>query len=256
MKYILLVVLFLSLKTAAQWKHYPQDFRHYHSAWFDSLRVYNIPPRSNSDSALVVNRTTGKFEMAKINGSGSGTVTSFTFTDGAGFDGTVNNATTTPTLSIIPSFSGLVASESSAFGAATIGNLLEYNAGTIGVNDAYMVALTSPSIILLKARFSRTGFEVPDANFTTLGTRQEGLYLLPDITANRTFDMFTGSGVQGHELYIYNSNTSGTFSWSFTGNTPKKGSDGSTVTTLVNGVLYHLLGVYVGSTATWLIVNQ
>lgn len=209
---------------------------------------------ANSDSALVWNRTTNEYEYAKING-GSG-VTSFAFTDGAGFDGTVTNPTTTPTLSIIPSFSGLVASESSAFGAATIGNLLEYNTGTIGVNDAYMVALTSPSIIQLKSRFRRTEYEVPDANFSTLSTRQEGLYVLPDITVNRTFDMFTGSGVQGHELYIYNGNTSGTFSWSFTGNIPKKGSDGSTVTTLVNGVLYHLLGVYVGSTATWVIVNQ
>jgi hypothetical protein len=138
-----------------------------------------------------------------------------------------------------------------------VGNLLELQVGTLQFNDAYMVGQTSPSIITLKSRFQRTVYQITDADFSTLSTRQEGLYLLPDITANRTFSLFAGSGVQGHEFYIYNANTSGSFSWSFTGGTPVKGSDGTGVTTMVNGVLYHMLGLYVnGTTVVWVIVNQ
>jgi hypothetical protein len=108
----------------------------------------------------------------------------------------------------------------------------------------------------VKSRLNRLNYTAPDADFSTLSTRQEGFIILPDITANRTFTLFTGSGVQGQEVFIYNANTSGSFGWSFTGLSAKKGSDGSTVTSLTNGVLYHLLGVYVGSTASWIIVNQ
>lgn len=137
----------------------------------------------------------------------------------------------------------------------TAGNLLELSGSNVQFNDAYMVSIPNNQISL-KSRMKRLSYTVPDANFSTLDTRQEGLFELPDITGNRTFNMFTGSSVDGHEFYIYNGNTSGTFSWSFTGNHPKKGSDGSTVTTMTNGVLYHIIGVYVNSTATWLIVNQ
>ena len=39
-------------------------------------------------------------------GGGGGTVTSFSFLNGNGFNGTVLNASTTPTLSLAPSFTG------------------------------------------------------------------------------------------------------------------------------------------------------
>jgi hypothetical protein len=216
--------------------------------------AYTFPTANGTDGYVLTAHTGGVATWDAPTG-GSGTVTSFAFTDGGGFDGTVTNPTTTPTLSIIPSFSGLVASESSALGAATIGNLLEYNSGTIQFNDAYMTSIPNTQIFL-KSRMQRLSFDVADANFTTLSTRQEGFFKLPEITANRTFSMFSGTGVDGVELYIYNLNTSGTFSWSFTGITPEKASDGSSVSAIANGVLYHILGMYDGTNAHWIIVNQ
>jgi hypothetical protein len=225
------------------------------------LNVWNTAGRPSSPVAGMIGFNSDSATIEWFGSSwtvpraGGGTVTSFVFTDGAGLDGTVTNSTTTPTLSIIPSFSGLVASESNAFAAAIMGNLLEYNTGTIGFDDVYMTPGSSNTLVL-KARMKRTSYTPADADFSTLSSRQEGLYELPDITANRTFTLFSGSGVDGQEIYIYNANTSGSFNWSFTGITPQKASDGSSVTTMVNGVLYHLLGVYIGSTPHWVIVNQ
>jgi len=211
---------------------------------------------ADSDSAIVINRATNEYEYAKINGGGgSGTVTSFSFTDGGGLDGTVANSTTTPALSIAPSFSGLVYSDGSAFASTTIGNLLTYSAGTLQFNNVYMQS-SSSNQIWLKSRMHRLQYTVPDADFTTLSTRQEGFFVLPTPAANRSFSMFTGSGVEGQEIYIYNDNSSGTFTWSFTGNNPKKSSDGSTVTTMTNSTLYHLLGVNAPSGFLWIVVNQ
>jgi hypothetical protein len=136
----------------------------------------------------------------------------------------------------------------------SVSNLLEIQSGNIQFNDAYMTSLPN-NHIFLKSRMERLSFTASDANFTTLSTRQEGLFELPDITTNRTFDMFTGSAVDGVEFYVYNGNTTGN-TWSFSGNTPQKASNGASVTTMTNGVLYHLLGVYVNSTAIWIIVNQ
>lgn len=66
-------------------------------------------------------------------GGGSGTVTNFAFTNGNGFTGTVTNSTTTPTLSLAPSFTGLTFSNGSAFAAATVSSPLTYSAGTLGI---------------------------------------------------------------------------------------------------------------------------
>lgn len=66
-------------------------------------------------------------------GGGSGTVTNFVFTNGGGIAGVVTNSTTTPTLSLSPSFTGLTFSNGSAFAAATVSSPLTYSAGTLGI---------------------------------------------------------------------------------------------------------------------------
>jgi hypothetical protein len=218
-----------------------------------SLLGATAPP--STYNVLVHGLTDSVVYQVPISAFGSGTVTSFAFTDGGGFDGTVDNATTTPTLSLIPSFTGLAYSDGSTLGASTMGNFMSFSGGTLAFENTYMQE-SSSNQIWLKSRFHRLEYAVPDADFSTLSTRQEGFFILPDITAARTFTLFSGTGVQGHELYIHNANTSGSFNWSFTGITPTKASDGTGVTTLVNGVTYHLLGVYVNSTAKWVIINQ
>lgn len=54
-------------------------------------------------------------------GSGSGTLTSFTFTNANGFTGTVTNGTSTPTLSLGTSISGLLKGNGTAISAAAAG---------------------------------------------------------------------------------------------------------------------------------------
>jgi hypothetical protein len=135
-----------------------------------------------------------------------------------------------------------------------VSNLLELQSGNIQFNDAYMTSIPNNQIFL-KSRHQRLSYTTPDADFSTLSTRQEGYFILPDITANRTFSMFSGTAVDGVEFFIYNGNTSGSFNWSFTGVTPVKASNGASVTTMTNGVLYHIIGVHNG-TARWIVVNQ
>lgn len=63
---------------------------------------------------------------------------------------------------------------------------------------------------------------------------------LPVVTANRTLSIPSASTYSGQPIIIDNINTSGTFTWSFTGATVKDAA-GNTLTTLSNGIVYHLI---------------
>lgn len=76
-----------------------------------------------------------------------------------------------------------------------------------------------------------------DANYTVTSSTQ--LVKLPVITANRTVSIPTASSYTGLVLIIWNQNTSGTFSWSFTGATVKDAANNS-LSTLVNSSVYLL----------------
>lgn len=192
---------------------------------------------------------TSQLEIYGVNNATSGRKAALAGTGQWTWDGYgVGTFTGTPTSIIMSNSSGGIIE-------GTTGNLLELQSGNIQFNDAYLTPHPNNQIFM-KGRMVRQSYDVPDANFTTLLTRQEGLFELSDITANRTFSMYSGSGVDGDEFYIFNGNTSVTFSWSFAGVTPQKASDGSSVTTLTNGVMYHIMGIYDGSTARWIIVNQ
>jgi hypothetical protein len=133
---------------------------------------------------------------------------------------------------------------------ASIGSLLDFTTGTLDFKPTYMTVASN--VLQMKSHFTYWSRSVTDADYT-LGTHQEGLYKLPTVTANRNFAVPGGSGIDGEEIFIYNGNTSGTFHWTFSGGTVKKGSDGTSVTTLTNGVLYHLLGI---GGVGYVIINQ
>ena len=80
-------------------------------------------------------------------GGGGGTVTSFSFLNGDGFNGTVLNASTTPSLSLAPSFTGFAYSNGTGFSAASTtgsGNLVLANSPTLTTP-----ALGTPSAVVL-----------------------------------------------------------------------------------------------------------
>ncbi len=80
-------------------------------------------------------------------GGGGGTVTSFSFLNGNGFNGTVLNASTTPSLSLAPSFTGFAYSNGTGFSAASTtgsGNLVLANSPTLTTP-----ALGTPSAVVL-----------------------------------------------------------------------------------------------------------
>lgn len=64
-------------------------------------------------------------------GGGSGTVSIFNFTDGNGFDGTVVNGTTTPTLSLATTATGILQGSGGAISAVTVGSGLAFGSGTL-----------------------------------------------------------------------------------------------------------------------------
>lgn len=76
-----------------------------------------------------------------------------------------------------------------------------------------------------------------DANYTITSANQ--FVKLPVVTANRTVSIPTAASYTGRQIRILNQNTSGTFSWSFTGATIKDAA-GNTLTTLVNTSVYVL----------------
>lgn len=69
-------------------------------------------------------------------GGGGGSVTIFSFTNGNGFTGTVTNSTTTPALSLTPSFTGLAYSNGSALGAVAVSSPLVFTGGNLSVQVA------------------------------------------------------------------------------------------------------------------------
>lgn len=94
----------------------PRDQNHVTAAGFESSSTPGkvLPGQ--------IDENTGRI-LVDNSGGGSGTVTSFSFTDGNGFDGTVTNATTTPALSLTTTVTNgaLIKSNSGALAAATAG---------------------------------------------------------------------------------------------------------------------------------------
>ena len=75
-----------------------------------------------------------------------------------------------------------------------------------------------------------------DANVTISAI---GMFKLPTPTANRTVALPTPSSFTGNVITIWNRNTSGTFTWSWSTNAPLDAA-GNTLTTLVNTSFYLL----------------
>lgn len=87
-------------------------------------------------------------------GGGSGTVTSYAFTDGNGFDGTVTNATTTPTLSLATTVSGIIYGNAGALQPVTVGGGLTFSTGTLAAvdqsatNEIQSLSYSTPTVSL------------------------------------------------------------------------------------------------------------
>ncbi len=127
-------------------------------------------------------------------GGGSGTVSSFSFVNGAGINGTVLNATTTPSLSLSPAFTGFAYSNGTSFSAASTtgsGNLVLANSPTL-----VTPALGTPSAIDLL-----NGVGLPFSGLTT-GTLGSGILTI-GTGASLTY---AGSGV-------LNANQIGSLAW-------------------------------------------
>lgn len=97
-------------------------------------------------------------------GGGSGTVTDFIFTDGNGFNGTVTNSTTTPTLELETTVTGIIYGGGGDLLPVTVGSGLTFSAPTLSAvdvsatNEAQTLSVsgTSTGIISLNA-ISGTG---------------------------------------------------------------------------------------------------
>jgi hypothetical protein len=141
-------------------------------------------------------------------------------------------------------------------GAVTV----QANGGTTLI---VMAASSAASFITVGTTNLSTDWQVNYQVYTTvnptytINTATDAAYIiattwsyteLPVITANRVVTLPTG--VAGNPVLVSNQNTSGTFSWSFSG-TVKDGAN-NTVTILTNGVTYNLL--YQGS--FWRIISR
>lgn len=87
-------------------------------------------------------------------GGGSGTVIQFTFTDGNGFDGTVTNSTTTPTLSLATTATGILQGSGGAISSVTVGSGLTFGSGTLAAvdqsttNEIQSLSYSTPTVSL------------------------------------------------------------------------------------------------------------
>lgn len=98
--------------------------------------TFNLPVASATNTGKL-----SSTDWSTFNNKGSGTVTSFAFTDANGFDGTVANSTTTPTLSLTTTVSDTRLMYSNAGGIAGIsgatsnGTAVTYTTGNLLVAD-------------------------------------------------------------------------------------------------------------------------
>ena len=125
---------------------------------------------------------------------GGGTVTSFSFLNGNGFNGTVLNASTTPSLSLAPSFTGFAYSNGTGFSAASTtgsGNLVLANSPTLVTPN-----LGTPSAINLL-----NGLGLPFSGLVT-GTLTAG-----------TLTIGTGATLTYSGTGVLNANQIGSLAW-------------------------------------------
>lgn len=106
-------------------------------------------------------------------------------------------------------------------GASAYGQYFQPDNGTIALTKEIVDAINTAT----------------DANYTI--SAAVTLSKLPVITANRTVSIPAAVGNVGRTLKIWNQNTSGTFSWSFTGATVKDAAN-NTITTVINSSVYVL----------------
>lgn len=125
--------------------------------------------------------------------------------------------------------------------SGTNGISLGQTATTFNVSiDTTVIRTVANSVSLagLQTRLTGLGDAVntaTDANYVITTSKQ--FIKLPVVTANRTVSIPAAASYTGQQIRILNSNTSGTFSWSFTGATVKDAAS-NTLTTLVNTSVY------------------
>lgn len=131
-----------------------------------------------------------------ISGKGAGTVTSFSFTDGGGFDGTVINTTTTPTLSLT--------FQNAAADGATKGQ-----AGFVGADfNAASGIISIDWINTQKANTSQSG-ALSATDWNTFNDKQNPITLTTTGTSGAaTFN--AGTGVLNIPQYVGTTYTAGT----------------------------------------------
>lgn len=149
--------------------------------------------------------------------SGTGTVTSFSFTNGNGLTGTVTNASTTPNLSLGTTLNGIINANGTGFGTVSIGSGLSYSGGVLsatggtslnGLVSANGSAFTTASI------GAGLSFSANTLTNTINNTNQltNGAGFITNITGlvtPGTNVTVTGSGTSGSP-YVINSTASGT----------------------------------------------
>lgn len=141
--------------------------------------------------------------LRSTSGGGAGTVTSFSFTDANGFDGTVTNPTTTPNLTLattVGNFQPIYANSGALVGAGvgTAGQVL--TSGGAGVSPSFQNAATG----------TVTSFSFTDANgfdgTVTNSTTTPNLTLTTTVANTRV--MYSNSGaITGDADLTYNATT-------------------------------------------------
>ena len=115
--------------------------------YISSDTLYNYAITDSANFHHYKNASGGYTFYSTGSGGGGGTVTQFNFTNGGGINGSVTNATTTPTLGLTPSFTGIVqAASGTSFSAATIGAGLSFSGGTLSSTAATSVFKRNDSL--------------------------------------------------------------------------------------------------------------
>lgn len=172
----------------------------------DSVRLYNYLGRYNIDTIrrwsavadtafkkpMTWDTRNGRWEVAESwwAGSGTGTVTSFSFSDANGFDGTVTNSTTTPELELAfaSELDGLIIySNSGAATGVTIGSGLDFTGGVLSATGGGSGTVTS---VALSTGTTGTDVNVSGSPITTSGTITLNI---PDASATARGLMTTGT---------------------------------------------------------------
>lgn len=180
----------------------------------DTLRVFvddstSVTKRlrliAGTGISITPNHTAGQLEYT-VTSTSPGSVSSFSFSDGNGFDGTVTNSTTTPSLSLTTTLSANSVPVVTSGGALTQDANFTFNPAT---DELFVPTVRAPTGTDLTLRAATS----QKISFVTSAVERVAINTTGAIVFNTGSDSYVFPSTRGTDGQVLSTNSSGNLSW-------------------------------------------